>query len=763
MPQQAHGQQEKPGHQETGTTQQDGEKPKQRGFRPDIQGMRAIAVGMVVIYHLWPSALPGGFAGVDVFFVISGFLITGHLLREYQQTGAIALVEFWGRRAKRLVPAAALVLTVTWVASRFLLPATRLADTAGQILASALYFQNWRLAWNSVDYLHADAAPAPVQHFWSLSVEEQFYLGWPLLFLVAALVALTARDVTRRRARGHRVVLFLAAAVVAGSLWYSAYYTHANPAGAYFVTTTRIWELGVGGLVAVLPAGLSRWIGRFGLLGWAGLGLVIASAFVLSGNDAFPGVLALLPVGGSALLILGGSAAGRFGPSKLTSTAPMVFIGGISYSLYLWHWPLIVEWDAWSGKSVNTISGAVLIVVSVLLSWATKVWVEDKVRTASLLSAHRWRSVSVALAAVVPVTVVTLFIVSEPGPWNGHLGPNYPGAAVLANKVVKLPKPVSVVPPPTAIKLPAYWQQGCLVAEASAVPKECAYGDTAHPVVTVALVGDSIAGDWFTPLQKIADERHWKLVTELHSVCPLTTAVMVSPAAVGGPYTACHDWGKAVVHDLVGGARYLLRRRTPAHALGIMAWHRLCYGAVFMASILISRNLLNDPANVDAGLRTFAAVLGATGVGFSAAVVLTPLLSPRMGPHRWIVLCLLLAGVSQLMLAVSVAWPVVVAGAALLGLAAQAAKIAVDTIVQRDTDDAYRGRAFSLYDVLYNAAFVGAAALGAVALPDTGWSRGAFVGLAVAYLLGAFLFSRAPAAPREVTGRTTRTDAALDA
>ena len=551
VPQQAHEQREKLKHQETGTTQQARGKPKNRGFRPDIQGMRAIAVGMVVIYHLWPSALPGGFAGVDVFFVISGFLITGHLLREYQQTGAIALVEFWGRRAKRLVPAAALVLTVTWVASRFLLPATRLADTAGQILASALYFQNWRLAWNSVDYLHADAAPAPVQHFWSLSVEEQFYLGWPLLFLVAALVALTARDVTRRRARGHRVVLFLAAAVVAGSLWYSAYYTHANPAGAYFVTTTRIWELGVGGLVAVLPAGLSRWIGRFGLLGWAGLGLVIASAFVLSGNDAFPGVLALLPVGGSALLILGGSAAGRFGPSKLTSTAPMVFIGGISYSLYLWHWPLIVEWDAWSGKSVNTISGAVLIVVSVLLSWATKVWVEDKVRTASLLSAHRWRSVSVALAAVVPVTVVTLFIVSEPGPWNGHLGPNYPGAAVLANKVVKLPKPVSVVPPPTAIKLPAYWQQGCLVAEASAVPKECAYGDTAHPVVTVALVGDSIAGDWFTPLQKIADERHWKLVTELHSVCPLTTAVMVSPAAVGGPYTACHDWGKAVVHDLV--------------------------------------------------------------------------------------------------------------------------------------------------------------------------------------------------------------------
>jgi peptidoglycan/LPS O-acetylase OafA/YrhL len=144
------------------------EEPKGRGFRPDIQGMRALAVGMVVLYHLYPSLLTGGFAGVDVFFVISGFLITGHLLREYHKTGRIALLDFWGRRAKRLVPAAALVLTVTWVASRFLLPATRLADTASQIRASALYFQNWQLAWNAVDYLKSDGAASPVQHFWSL-------------------------------------------------------------------------------------------------------------------------------------------------------------------------------------------------------------------------------------------------------------------------------------------------------------------------------------------------------------------------------------------------------------------------------------------------------------------------------------------------------------------------------------------------------------------------------------------------------------------
>lgn len=218
-----------------------------------------------------------------------------------------------------------------------------------------------------------------------------------------------------------------------------------------------------------------------------------------------------------------------------------------------------------------------------------------------------------------------------------------------------------------------------------------------------------------------------------------------------------------VWHDLVGGARYLLARRTPAHALGIMAWHRLCYGMVFMASILIARNLLNDPSDVDAGLATFAVILGASAVGFALAVVVTPVVSPRLGPHRWIVLCMLLATASQLALVVSVAWPVVVAGAVALGLAAQAAKIAVDTIVQRDTADAFRGRAFALYDVLYNAAFVGAAALGAATLPDTGWSPGTFAALAVAYLVGAALYARAAAVPREVPGRTARPHTPLDA
>jgi len=241
------------------------------------------------------------------------------------------------------------------------------------------------------------------------------------------------------------------------------------------------------------------------------------------------------------------------------------------------------------------------------------------------------------------------------------------------------------------------------------------------------------------------------LVAAAVMACASALATRLGPDQLGpDERTAGTDVRRALgdlAHGLVAGARYLVARRTPAYALGIMALHRFCYGAVFIASILISRNLLSDPADVAAGLATFGTVLAASAAGFALAVVLTPVLSPRVGPHVWIVLCLLLAVVSQLLLAFTVTLPAVLGAGAALGLAAQGAKIAVDTIVQHDTADAYRGRAFSLYDVLYNAAFVGAAALAAVALPDTGWSPALFAGLAAVYLAGAVVFARSTRTP----------------
>ncbi|TVZ05735.1 acyltransferase [Trebonia kvetii] len=507
---------------------------------------------MVVIYHLYPSVLPGGFAGVDVFFVISGYLITGQLRRGYAQ-GKVGLAEFWGRRARRLIPAAALVLTVTWIAARIIEPPTLFANTAQQILASALYYQNWQLSSDAVNYFKSGNAATPVQHFWSLSVEEQFYIVWPLLFLLAALLsAMFATRGTgparRARTRGAAVGVLTAALVIA-SLAYSIHETNANAPAAYFMTATRMWELGAGGILALAPARLTRTLARQGWLGWSGLAVVIASAFLLTASSAFPGALALLPVLGAVALIAGGSAEGRGGPSRLTSARLMVFIGGISYSLYLWHYPLINLYTDWQGRAPGPLSGPVILAVTVLLAWLTKTFVEDKVRLAPFIARHRWRSLAMALTAVVPVALAAVYISGEPAPWNGTLGPHYPGAAALTGAVTNVPV-APILKPPDPISQTLDQTGGCLDDFGASTPTECVFGDTARPVLTVALVGDSAAGQWFDSLNAIAVHRHWKLVTELHSSCPWSSTLVLNWNGIGD-LTACQTWGAVVLHGLI--------------------------------------------------------------------------------------------------------------------------------------------------------------------------------------------------------------------
>ena len=253
-------------------------------FRQDIQGLRAVAVLLVLAYHLWPDILTGGYVGVDVFFVISGFLITAHLL-EHPPNRVRDLAEFWGRRIRRLLPAAFLVLAVTAVASRMVAPDTRWAANAGEIIASAFYVQNWLLAANSVDYLGAAEPPTPVQHYWSLSVEEQFYLFWPVLILLVFWLA-------RRWRLGAVMVTRVAMLAVVGiSLFISVTATATEPASAYFITPTRIWELAVGGFVATLPPLASpRLPGRVvDGVAWLGLAMLILAGVVFSGETLFPG------------------------------------------------------------------------------------------------------------------------------------------------------------------------------------------------------------------------------------------------------------------------------------------------------------------------------------------------------------------------------------------------------------------------------------------------------------------------------------------
>ncbi|RVA08555.1 acyltransferase, partial [Mesorhizobium sp. M7A.F.Ca.CA.002.05.1.1] len=310
-------------------------------FRPDIQGLRALAVGGVVAYHFGLTALPGGFAGVDIFFVISGWLITTHLMQEIGETGRLDLWRFYARRARRLLPAALFVILVTLAAGYFILaPQEQALYSRGAMFASAYSINLWLLRW-SFDYFAADATSNPFIHFWSLSVEEQFYLAWPALLLLAAWLR-----------PGRRT----AAAVigVAGLASFAAcqWLTSAAPAWAFYFSPLRAWEFAAGGLATLVPMALLQhriWLRA--ALGWLGLALIATAYLLLSEDLPFPGWYSLLPVAGTVLVLLsgiGGPQTNRrtgwqaLGPAAALSLPPLQWIGTLSYSLYLWHWPVIV-------------------------------------------------------------------------------------------------------------------------------------------------------------------------------------------------------------------------------------------------------------------------------------------------------------------------------------------------------------------------------------------------------------------------------------
>ncbi|HEY8589807.1 MAG TPA: acyltransferase, partial [Naasia sp.] len=273
--------------------------------RRDIQGLRALAVALVVVYHCAPQLLPGGYVGVDVFLVISGYLITAHLANEFYATGRVSLTRFYARRARRLLPAALLVLAVTVVASALLLPESSRAEVARQVVASAFYFENWVLAFNATDYSAASANSSPVQHYWSLSVEEQFYALWPLAILGAG--ALAAR-LSRSASVGLGALLSVVASV---SLLASALVTAYDPNFAYFFTPIRLWEFAVGGLAWFLFSARTWSAPTANALSWIGLGLIAAATLSYDEGTPFPGLAAVLPVLGAALVLAGGETTGR--------------------------------------------------------------------------------------------------------------------------------------------------------------------------------------------------------------------------------------------------------------------------------------------------------------------------------------------------------------------------------------------------------------------------------------------------------------------
>ncbi|UWF78186.1 acyltransferase family protein [Microbacterium neungamense] len=351
-------------------------RPQQQGatrrpFRTDIQALRAIAIGLVVINHLWPTRLGGGYVGVDVFFVISGFLITSHLTAELAQTGRLRLGPFYARRVRRLLPAALVVLLGALALVVIALPYPRWSRNAWEVISSALYVENWYLATQSVNYSALNDAASAVQHYWSLSVEEQFYLIWPVLLLAAFVLGGRRSSYRSRRS-------LVAAVGAVGVLSFSAsvFYTATAPAQAYFVTFTRAWEFAAGALVALVPVTVRMNAVVANALGLGGFTAIFAAALSFGSVTPFPGVAALLPVLGTVAVILGGSTDARQLHDFVTRRGPVQWLGDVSYSLYLWHWPLIVVTPFLLATELTFASRAGLLFLALLLAWATRRWVE---------------------------------------------------------------------------------------------------------------------------------------------------------------------------------------------------------------------------------------------------------------------------------------------------------------------------------------------------------------------------------------------------
>ena len=516
-----------------------------REFRGDVEGMRAVAVALVLLYHGGIAVIRGGFVGVDVFFVISGFLITGMLVREVEGSGRVSLARFYARRAKRLLPAAALVLVVTAALIHLYMPRVDRPVFAGDVSWAALYAVNWRLADRSVDYLAEDVGVSPVQHYWSLSVEEQFYLVWPLLLLMVAWWA-------RRSGWSVRAAMAAGLSLVAvPSVAWSIALTRREPSVAFFVTTTRMWELSIGGFLAIAAPRLVRLPRRAAAaIAWLGLAAVVVSALVYTTHSRWPGVAALLPTVATAAVIGGGPAAGRAGPVLLLGTRPMVWIGALSYSLYLWHWPLLVVARARWGH-LSALAGLAVLGIATVLAWLAHRLFENPIRHARAMSRRPWLPLSVgAVLSLVGVASGLLVAHRSSPPVAETRRPL--GAAVLADQPRDDPAGLPVdrvdwfVPDPLDAPKDAP-TKGCQQVENPVEPVTCTFGDP-RGRTTVVLVGDSKAMQWAPALDIIGKRRAWRIVTYAKSGCAFADAMILYQDR---PYPSCHAWGKEVLARLL--------------------------------------------------------------------------------------------------------------------------------------------------------------------------------------------------------------------
>ena len=507
-----------------------------RPIRLDINALRAAAVLMVVTFHLWPNRLPGGFVGVDVFFVISGFLISGSLFTELADRGRIRFAAFWAKRIRRLLPAALLVIALTVIFSLIFVPTFTRQGYFTEAIASTFYFENWQLASSSSGYFAAQ--PSPFQHYWSLAVEEQFYVFWPLLL---GLVAYLAK---RRSEAAFKVTLI---AVSLASFGYSLYLTHAQLAMAYFNTFGRVWQFGLGALIAF--AGHRVRLTEIGktLLSLGGFAVILGASLFLSEAVPFPGWAALIPALGTAAVILAGLHSLPRGLDRLYGLRPISFTGQISYSLYLWHWPLIVLLPWVTGYRPRAWEIVLVLAATYLLAFLSKRFVEDRFRKMPALTARKPR-LTFTLAGAVSVLILVFSGVGG-AITNGQIA-----SATVQSQTLDQAKNDTADP-----------DNKCMTAAEAIDVKICQYGRLGADY-RVLLIGDSHAAMHLGAWKILAENGGFELNLIYKASCSFNLEQR-SDSARG---QTCQQWNLAVQdrlaaeqpYDLVLASHYTAVRAT---------------------------------------------------------------------------------------------------------------------------------------------------------------------------------------------------------
>jgi peptidoglycan/LPS O-acetylase OafA/YrhL len=539
-----------------------------RNYRPEIQGLRALAVLLVVVYHVWLGRVSGG---VDIFLLISAFLITLSFTRKGEDGKPLHLVKYWLHLFKRQLPAIVVVLLAVLVATALLLPSSRWADIFSQTWASLLYFQNWVLANNAVDYYAADhSAASPLQHFWSLSIQGQVFILWPLIFAAAAILhrflnsgaartgrrlpatAASYRAVNYKAVSYRAILAVIFGGVFAASLAFSVWQTATNQSYAYFDTRTRLWEFALGSLLALALPYLT-----FGprvriVLGWLGLVAMVSCGLLLQVQQQFPGYVALWPTLAAACIIIAGRTGSRFGADRLLTARPLVRMGNNSYGLYLWHWPVLVGYLSVSGRSAaGLLDGAAIIGVSILLAVLTTRVVEKPVRSWTWSESKR-RRMGLVIALAVAVVAAPLsgwqFQVKAQEQAVQQQSPlDNPGAAALTPGFEFTGRQDAQVKP-TLSSLSGEWadvDQQChgQTDPATAQPVPCrVVGDRATAARTILMLGDSHSMMWLSALEPVAEERGWQVVALLKMGCRYGAAVESRSDDCNAYNQAVHDY-----------------------------------------------------------------------------------------------------------------------------------------------------------------------------------------------------------------------------